>query len=59
MTSDWPSAPLISITKGSEGAYDINNALLDDGTNGGPRNDLLEMGGYALAWAAQIIEEEE
>ncbi len=34
-------------------------ASLDDGTNGGPRNDLLEMGHYALAWAAQIIEEED
>lgn len=34
-------------------------ASLDDGTNGGPRNDLLEMGSHALAWAAQIIEEEE
>lgn len=33
-------------------------ASLDDGTNGGPRNDLLEMGSHALAWAAQIIEEE-
>ena len=33
-------------------------ASLDDGTNGGPRNDLLEMGHYALAWAAQIITEE-
>lgn len=33
-------------------------ASLDDGTNGGPRNDLLEMGHYALAWAAQIIKEE-
>ena len=32
---------------------------LDDGTNGGPRNDLLEMGHYALARAAQIIEEED
>lgn len=34
-------------------------ASLDDGTNGGPRNDLLEMGSHALAWAAQIIEEED
>lgn len=34
-------------------------ASLDDGTNGGPRNDLLEMGHYALAWAAEIIEEED
>lgn len=34
-------------------------ASLDDGTNGGPRNDLLEMGHYALAWAAQIIKEED
>ena len=34
-------------------------ASLDDGTNGGPRNGLLEMGSYALAWAAQIIEEED
>lgn len=34
-------------------------ASLDDGTNGGPRNDLLEMGHYALAWAAQTIEEED
>lgn len=34
-------------------------ASLDDGTNGGPRNDLLEMGHYALAWAAQAIEEED
>ena len=33
-------------------------ASLDDGTNGGPRNDLLEMGHYALAWAAQIIKKE-
>lgn len=33
-------------------------ASLDDGTNGGPRNDLLEMGHHALAWAAQIIKEE-
>lgn len=34
-------------------------ASLDDGTNGGPRNDLLEMGHHALAWAAHIIEEED
>ena len=34
-------------------------ASLDDGANGGPRNDLLEMGHYALAWAAQAIEEED
>lgn len=34
-------------------------ASLDDGTNGGPRNDLLEMGHYALSWAAEIIEEED
>ena len=34
-------------------------ASLDDGTNGGPRNDLLEMGHHALAWAAQTIEEED
>lgn len=34
-------------------------ASLDDGTNGGPRNDLLEMGSHALAWAAQIIKEED
>lgn len=34
-------------------------ASLDDGANGGPRNDLLEMGHYALAWAAQTIEEED
>lgn len=34
-------------------------ASLDDGTNGGPRNDLLEMGHHALSWAAEIIEEED
>lgn len=34
-------------------------ASLDDGTNGGPRNDLLEMGHHALAWAAHIIDEED
>lgn len=31
---------------------------LDDGTSDGPRGDLIEMGWYALAWAAEIIEEE-
>lgn len=34
-------------------------ASLHDGMNGGPRNDLLEMGHYALAWAADIIKEED
>ena len=34
-------------------------ASLHDGTNGGPRNDLLEMGHHALSWAAHIIEEED
>jgi hypothetical protein len=32
---------------------------LDDGMSDGPRGDLIEMGWYALAWAAQTIEEEE
>lgn len=32
---------------------------LDDGTSDGPRGDLIEMGWYALAWAAQTIEEED
>ena len=32
---------------------------LDDGMSDGPRGDLIEMGWYALAWAAQTIEEED
>lgn len=32
---------------------------LDDGMSDGPRGDLIEMGWYALAWATQIIEEED
>ena len=31
----------------------------DDGMSDGPRGDLIEMGWYALAWAAEIIEEED
>lgn len=34
-------------------------ASLDDRTSSGPRGDLIEMGWYALAWAAQTIEEED
>lgn len=37
---------------------DISKSL-DDGTSDGPRGDLIEMGWYALAWAAQTIEEED
>lgn len=36
---------------------DISKSL-DDGMSDGPRGDLIEMGWYALAWAAQTIEEE-
>lgn len=37
---------------------DISKSL-DDGMSDGPRGDLIEMGWYALAWAAQTIEEED
>lgn len=37
---------------------DISKSL-DDRTSSGPRGDLIEMGWYALAWAAQTIEEED
>jgi hypothetical protein len=34
-------------------------AGIDDGMSGGPMKDLLAIAQYALAWAAQIIEEED
>lgn len=34
-------------------------AGIDDGMSGGPMKDLLTIALYALAWAAQIIEEED
>lgn len=37
---------------------DISKSL-DDGMSDGPRGDLIEMGWYAFAWAAQTIEEED
>ena len=37
---------------------DISKSLAD-GMSDGPRGDLIEMGWYALAWAAQTIEEED